>query len=129
MRSRYTAYATGNVDYIQRTAAGEALLAFDRAGVLASMRDTRWLGLEILETEAGGETDETGTVTFRARYREGGREHVLEEQSEFRRLGGEWRYVKGTAAVAPAVTSRGQPGRNDPCPCGSGRKYKKCHGA
>jgi uncharacterized protein len=21
------------------------------------------------------------------------------------------------------------PGRNDPCPCGSGRKYKKCHGA
>ena len=21
-----------------------------------------------------------------------------------------------------------QPGRNDPCPCGSGRKYKKCHG-
>jgi len=21
------------------------------------------------------------------------------------------------------------PGRNDPCPCGSGKKYKKCHGA
>ena len=20
-------------------------------------------------------------------------------------------------------------GRNDPCPCGSGKKYKKCHGA
>jgi uncharacterized protein len=22
-----------------------------------------------------------------------------------------------------------EPGRNDPCPCGSGKKYKKCHGA
>lgn len=22
-----------------------------------------------------------------------------------------------------------KPGRNDPCPCGSGRKFKKCHGA
>lgn len=33
---------------------------------------------------------------------------------------------------APAVTTRRvevQPGRNDPCPCGSGRKFKKCHGA
>ena len=33
-------------------------------------------------------------------------------------------------AGEPAVT-RGEPdvGRNDPCPCGSGKKYKKCHGA
>jgi hypothetical protein len=30
-------------------------------------------------------------------------------------------------AAAPAPT--GKPGRNDPCPCGSGKKYKKCHGA
>ena len=31
-----------------------------------------------------------------------------------------------------AVTQRrvdGKVGRNDPCPCGSGKKYKKCHGA
>ncbi|MFV2007168.1 MAG: SEC-C metal-binding domain-containing protein, partial [Longimicrobiales bacterium] len=26
------------------------------------------------------------------------------------------------------VTSEKEPGRNDPCPCGSGKKYKKCHG-
>jgi uncharacterized protein len=29
----------------------------------------------------------------------------------------------GTVRKAP------EPGRNDPCPCGSGKKYKKCHGA
>jgi uncharacterized protein len=28
-----------------------------------------------------------------------------------------------------AVRRPAEPGRNDPCPCGSGKKYKKCHGA
>ena len=28
-----------------------------------------------------------------------------------------------------AVRKTAEPGRNDPCPCGSGKKYKKCHGA
>ena len=34
-----------------------------------------------------------------------------------------------TAAAAPVPPPEGKPGRNDPCPCGSGKKYKKCHGA
>jgi preprotein translocase subunit SecA len=32
-------------------------------------------------------------------------------------------------AQAPAARDRDRVGRNDPCPCGSGKKYKKCHGA
>jgi preprotein translocase subunit SecA len=27
------------------------------------------------------------------------------------------------------VVAGAKVGRNDPCPCGSGKKYKKCHGA
>jgi preprotein translocase subunit SecA len=34
-----------------------------------------------------------------------------------------------TAAVAQPVIKGEKVGRNDPCPCGSGKKYKKCHGA
>jgi preprotein translocase subunit SecA len=34
----------------------------------------------------------------------------------------------GAAASAPVVKGE-KVGRNDPCPCGSGKKYKKCHGA
>jgi preprotein translocase subunit SecA len=30
---------------------------------------------------------------------------------------------------APADTDWSTVGRNDPCPCGSGKKFKKCHGA
>jgi uncharacterized protein YecA (UPF0149 family) len=34
-----------------------------------------------------------------------------------------------TAPPAPIVRKGDKVGRNDPCPCGSGRKYKKCCGA
>jgi uncharacterized protein YecA (UPF0149 family) len=42
----------------------------------------------------------------------------------------EWRRQslrkQSAAKAAAAVRSGPQPGRNDPCPCGSGKKYKKC---
>jgi preprotein translocase subunit SecA len=34
----------------------------------------------------------------------------------------------GTAEVQPFVRSSQKVGRNDPCPCGSGKKFKQCHG-
>ena len=40
----------------------------------------------------------------------------------------EAKLVKETEKVKP-LAGAGQPGRNDPCPCGSGKKYKKCCGA
>ena len=35
----------------------------------------------------------------------------------------------GTEANRPVVHAGPKTGRNEPCPCGSGRKFKKCHGA
>ncbi|MDX6567929.1 MAG: preprotein translocase subunit SecA, partial [Gaiellales bacterium] len=37
----------------------------------------------------------------------------------------------GSVSQTPIVQHRAsdEPGRNDPCPCGSGKKYKRCHGA
>ncbi|MGW8265655.1 MAG: SEC-C metal-binding domain-containing protein, partial [Longimicrobiales bacterium] len=35
---------------------------------------------------------------------------------------------RGEARKQSPVTASNEPGRNDPCPCGSGKKYKKCHG-
>jgi len=129
MRSRYTAYAQGNLDYIERTCAGEAALAFNREEVAKSAPGTEWVGLTIEATEAGGESDDAGTVTFTARYRQNGRVFTLSETSKFRRIMGAWRYVKGDVAVRAQKPAVVQVGRNDPCPCGSGKKYKKCHGA
>jgi len=35
----------------------------------------------------------------------------------------------GGAALKKQASAKGRIGRNDPCPCGSGQKYKRCHGA
>lgn len=37
-------------------------------------------------------------------------------------------YVKQSKTPTKPITKEKQPGRNDPCPCGSGRKFKNCHG-
>ena len=51
-----------------------------------------------------------------------------------RRIHAHWRAMRGPAgasltAAMPPVRTAPKPGRNEPCPCGSGRKYKHCHGA
>ncbi|UVC10684.1 SEC-C domain-containing protein [Rhizobium sp. TH2] len=129
MRSRYSAFTIGDLDYLQKTSAGEAALKFNHAELALSLPNTEWLGLEITATEAGQEADDRGSVTFTARFRENGRLHLQGERSEFRRIGGEWRYVSGEVDAEPIAAAMARVGRNDPCPCGSGKKFKKCHGA
>lgn len=126
MRSRYAAYALGRLDYIAATCAGPAAAAFDLREVEQSQLGTRWLGLEILGTRKGREGDDDGTVSFIARYSHNGAGGELEETSTFRRLDGRWVYRNRlNKLAAPRGASVG---RNDPCPCGSGKKYKKCCG-
>jgi SEC-C motif-containing protein len=125
MRSRYTAYATGDVAYLQRTLAPEHRAGFDMADVSAGMKSTQWLGLEILDTVDGGENDSTGIVEFVARFQARGKAQALHERSRFHRdTDGSWVYVDGETEMQPVK----KPGRNEPCPCGSGKKFKQCHG-
>jgi SEC-C motif-containing protein len=117
MRSRYTAYVRGDIDYLMRTHHGSP----DRAGIEKWARESRWLGLEIVAVERGGASDDEGVVEFIARGTANGEPFVHDERSRFRRVDGQWKYLDGPAPKAKA------PGRNDPCPCGSGKKYKRCH--
>ncbi len=126
MRSRYAAYALGKLDYIEATAGGPAALAFSLPEAEASQLGTQWLGLEIGSTRKGREGDSEGTVSFIARYRHGGSEAALTETSQFRRVSGAWLYWDRDPA--PSASSTARIGRNDPCSCGSGKKYKKCCG-
>ncbi|WP_245304264.1 YchJ family metal-binding protein [Hoeflea olei] len=127
MRARYAAYATGNIGFIAATNAGPAAVVFDRAQAEAAQLGTRWLGLEIVGTRKGRAGDSEGTVSFIARYSQNGAEDALSETSVFRRIGDRWVYWDRLPEPAPSRAAA--PGRNDPCPCGSGRKFKKCCGA
>lgn len=126
MRSRYTAYARGDVAHLARTLAPEHRTDFDTTDVSAGMRETQWLGLEILDTKDGGAEDSTGIVEFVARFQAQGQTRALHERSRFRRdeSDGRWVYVDGETALQPVK----KPGRNAPCPCGSGKKFKHCCG-
>jgi len=127
MRSRYTAYVRGAIDHVVASHAAETRAQVDRAAAAQWSRDTRWLGLEIVATSAGGPGDSEGVVEFIARGITRGAAFAQRERSRFRRSDGRWYYVDGVAAAEP-VRRAAAPGRNDPCPCGSGKKYKRCHG-
>ena len=122
MRSRYAAYALGLGDYLALTWHPGSR----PAGADLADGGSVWRKLEILRTEAGGEGDADGAVEFKAHWQTGGRKGCLHETSRFVKENGRWYYLDGDIHAAPAA---GKAGRNDPCPCGSGKKYKKCCGA
>ena len=86
MRSRYSAYALGLIDYLLAT-----WHASSSPGEL-ELYPTKWLGLEVRHAAA---TQDAGVVEFVARYRVDGRAHRLHETSRFVREAGAWYYIDG----------------------------------
>lgn len=130
MRSRYAAYASGAVDYVVATHDPKTRGQVNRDAVSAWSKESEWLGLEILAHERGGESDDDGVVEFvaRGKNRGSGQAFVHHERSRFRKHEGAWVYVDGTLARGEPVRAVKTPGRNDPCSCGSGLKWKRCCG-
>ena len=122
MRSRYTAFTMGKRAHIERTHAPEMRTLGNGSSFEPGIE---WLKLEILGIVDGGEAADTGIVEFAAHYRLNGRTGVHRERSNSRREGGLWLYVDGTGSSSEAKI---KVGRNVPCPCGSGLKFKKCCG-
>jgi SEC-C motif-containing protein len=131
MRARYTAYVEGRVDFIVETTWPEKQESLDRDHILEWSRSSQWHGLEIHDTVDGGEGDDEGIVRFKAFYTDAQGEDVEHhERSFFRRHEGRWYFVDGEPAhQEPIRREAPKLGRNDPCPCGSGKKLKKCCGA
>jgi SEC-C motif-containing protein len=94
MRSRYTAYVRGEIDYLVDTH-DPATRSIDRDALAAWSRETEWLGLEIVATEYGGPNDARGVVEFIARGKTNGKPFTQRERSRFRKLNGRWVYVDG----------------------------------
>jgi len=127
MRSRYSAFAQGNIDYLEQTLRPDTRHDFSRADAEEWSRSAEWTGLEIKSTEKGREGDGEGWVEFIARFRTNGKDLIHHETSRFERVDGRWYYVDGIHGTRPRTVVK--IGRNDPCICGSGKKYKKCCGA
>jgi SEC-C motif-containing protein len=130
MRSRYVAYVKHAYDHLERSLSAEQRKDYSPEDAKRWAEQSEWLGLNILRTEAGKATDDEGLVEFSVRYRLEGKEQEHVEAATFGRENGRWVYtgqIEPTGRTVKYETPK--PGRNDPCPCGSGRKYKKCCGA
>jgi SEC-C motif domain protein len=142
MRSRYVAFSKGNIDYLSTTLAPESRGGFESASVKQWAEAAQFKGLKILATQMGGQADSKGTVEFMATYTQAGETWDHHEVSKFRKDGdGRWFFVEGDSHRHRAgedhhhqhhqktvVRDGPKIGRNDPCPCGSGKKFKKCCG-
>lgn len=86
MRSRYSAYMIGLLDYLLAT-----WHASSSPGDL-ELPPVKWLGLEVRHAQTAGDA---GVVEFVARCKEGGRAQRMHETSRFVREDGRWYYIDG----------------------------------
>jgi SEC-C motif domain protein len=123
MRSRFTAHVARDYGYLHRTYQPTAKLPFKGESDPSPLA---WTRLVIHAHEPGNKPD-TAFVDFSAYFVNEHGEHPLQEKSEFHRVDGQWLYTR-TVRMGPAPVRSTAPkiGRNDPCPCGSGKKYKHC---
>lgn len=130
MRSRYSAYVKHAYDHLGRTLAAKERNDYSPEQAKQWAESSEWLGLTILRTEQGGPDDEIGLVEFSAKFKTEGKEHEHLEAGLFAREEGKWVYAGQALQKGQTVRyEKPKVGRNDPCPCGSGKKYKKCCGA
>ncbi len=139
MRSRYSAYVVVQANYLKKTLAPESQKDFSIASAKKWAEESEWLGLKIISTKKGSASDKTGTVEFVASYKFNGQIIDHHEVSYFRKTeDGQWLFVKGESdneggsqesprvKIETLVRTTPKIGRNDPCSCGSGKKYKSC---
>ena len=129
MRSRYSAYVKQEIAYIVNTILPEKLGQFDEEGIRRWSKKAQWQKLEIVNTEDGGPNDIEGTVEFIARYIDKGQTNKHHEIGRFTKYNNRWYYCDAEFPT-PKQVIRSEPKmkRNDPCSCGSGKKFKKCCG-
>jgi SEC-C motif-containing protein len=113
MRSRFAAFVQKRPEYLRAT------WHPDTRPVTLDLDDSPdWTSLQVISSE---EHERRGQVHFRAIYRVSGEWGYLEEVSDFVKEGGHWYYLSGETGEGVL-----KPGRNERCPCGSGKKYKAC---
>lgn len=118
MRSRYTAFVLQNAAYLVASWHPTRRYPELESELSEGFGRTKWLGLTVFEQGQGKEENEA-YVSFVARFQENDHLAAIIERSRFLKENDQWYYVDG---IRPSL------GRNDACPCGSGKKFKKCCG-
>lgn len=122
MRARYSAFVKNKVEFIDQTnIPGTKDFDINDAKVWATQ--STWDHLEVINTSEN-------TVEFKAFYADDkGNNHIHHEVGHFKKQDDLWYYTEGQiVGTGPITRTSPKVGRNDPCICGSGKKFKKCCG-
>ena len=106
MISRYEAFKKEDWKYIAQTSIHQT------QNELQNSPSLQWLRLEVLDFH-------DNTVEFKAYYKAESSIDVLHEKSTFVKVDNQWKYESG-------VLYKAEIQRNELCPCGSKKKFKKC---
>lgn len=128
MRSRYTAYTMARIDYIKKTMRGKPLIGFNEVEATEWAKQLDWLNLQVIKSYRDEQDENIGYVEFIANYRSQGKKQAIHELSKFEYLDGQWFYTDGNQPKTKVKLQKATVSRNAPCPCGSQKKYKNCHG-
>ena len=141
MRSRFSAHCVGRWQYLLDSWHPDTQVNVDAKNLQQSIQLCQWLGLEIIDT---GFDETSGFVEFDAWYKYADKLSCLHERSTFKKVKDSWLYLEGDVedrlmteteskkwSLMPVLnqiisTQSHKVGRNDLCPCESGKKYKKC---
>ena len=99
MRSRYTAFTQANIDYLMRSHSAKTRPVKESKSIEKWAKSVVWMGLTIIQTQAGEAGDKIGYIEFKALYFENGKPEQIHEKSLFQRENGKWRYVSGVTNV------------------------------
>jgi len=91
MRSRYTAFSLGRVDYVEQTMREEAFKGFDHKQLEERLKESSYLQLKILSHH---EEKEWAVVEFIASFSVKGHSYKMHEKSFFKKIKGRWFYTK-----------------------------------
>lgn len=124
MRSRFVAYAKQNEVYLLETwdtNKRPKIIDFSKEQAV-------WTKLDIVKTKKGTEKDTKGIVEFKAYYTVDHKDYVMKEMSRFIKVTERWYYLEGLVNSVSSVDQQTSQGKNAPCSCGSGKKFKRCCG-
>ncbi|MFN8578696.1 MAG: YchJ family protein [Candidatus Sericytochromatia bacterium] len=126
MRSRYTAYSIKDFVYILKSTHISQKSFYSIDSIKNWAENLIWINLEIISTQKGTKIDLIGEVEFKVSYLENNQEKLHHELSFFKKEEGIWYFVSGQEPRKNQENTSIKIGRNEPCTCGSGKKYKKC---
>ena len=125
MRSRFTAHVARDYRYLHVTYRPTAHQPYVEEVDPVDIKCTRL----VIHAHEPGPKPEVSFVDFSAYFATENGEQALHEKSEFARIEGKWLFTRTVRnGPAPARAAGPKVGRNEPCPCGSGKKYKHCCG-